>query len=70
MGVVFHYLDQDLKVRSLLAGIRRVKGHHTGENIAEAIIPMLQIIISSNQIEYFIRDNNRRNDTVIRAILA
>jgi hypothetical protein len=40
VGVVFHYLDQDLKVRSLLAGMRRVKGAHSGENIAEAVIPL------------------------------
>jgi hypothetical protein len=38
IGVVFHYLDENLKVRSLLAGMRRVKGAHSGENIAEAVI--------------------------------
>lgn len=70
VGVVFHYLDQDLKVRSLLAGVRRVKGHHSGENIAEAVIPVLQTMISSDQIGYFIGDNDGRNDTAIRAILA
>jgi hypothetical protein len=70
VGVVFHYLDQDLKVRSLLAGIRRIKGYHTGENIAEVIIPVLQTIISSDRIGYFVGDNNTRIDTAIRAILA
>jgi hypothetical protein len=70
MGVVFHFLDKDLKVRNLLAGIRRIKGPHSGENIAEIIIPILKAIVSSNRIKYFIGDNNSRNDTVIRALLA
>ena len=70
MGVIFYYLDQDLKVRSLLAGIRCVKEYYTGENIAEVIIPVLQIMISSDRIEYFVRDNNGYIDTAIRIILA
>jgi tetratricopeptide (TPR) repeat protein len=45
VGVVFHFLDKDLKVRSLLAGIRRVKGTHSGENIAEAVIPILEQMV-------------------------
>jgi hypothetical protein len=41
MGVVFYFLDKDLKVRSLLADIQRVKGAHSGENITEAVIPII-----------------------------
>ena len=41
MGIIFHYLDQDLKVRNLLANVRHVKKHHTGENITKAIILIL-----------------------------
>ena len=57
-------------MRSLLAGIRRIKGYYIGENITEVIIPILQTMISSDRIGYFIRDNNGRNDIVICAILA
>jgi hypothetical protein len=70
VGVVFHYLDQDLKVRSLLAGMRRVKGAHSGENIAEAVIPIIKEMISIKQLGYFVADNATTNDTAIRAILA
>jgi hypothetical protein len=69
-GVVFHYLDKDLKVRNLLAGIRRVKGAHSGENIAEAIIPILKQMISKERLGFFIGDNAGINDTAIRIILA
>jgi hypothetical protein len=39
--VVFHYLSDDLEVYNLLTGIRRIEGSHSGENIAEAIIPVI-----------------------------
>ena len=70
MGVVFHYLDQNLKVRSLLAGMRRIKGAYSGENIAEAIIPIIEEMISKERLGFFIGDNATTNNTAIRAILA
>jgi hypothetical protein len=70
MGVVFYFLDKDLKVRSLLAGMKRIKGSYTGENIAEVVIPIIEAMISSNQLGFFIGDNAASNDTAIRAILA
>jgi hypothetical protein len=70
VGVVFHFLDKDLKVRSLLAGMKRVKGAHTGENIAEAVIPIIDMMISSDQLGFFVGDNAGTNGTAIRAILA
>jgi hypothetical protein len=69
VGVVFHYLDNGLKVRSLLAGMRRVKGSHSGENIAEAVITVIKTIGIKNQLSFFIGDNATTNNTVIRAIL-
>jgi hypothetical protein len=42
VGVIFHYLDKNLKVCSLLVGMKRLKGAHTGENIAEVVIPILK----------------------------
>jgi hypothetical protein len=70
VGVVFHFLNQDLKVRSLLAGVRRVKGSHSGENIAEAIIFIFKEMISIERLGFFISDNVSPNNTAIRAILA
>jgi hypothetical protein len=39
--VVAHFLDKDLKNRSLLIGIRRVRGSYSGENITKVIILVL-----------------------------
>lgn len=70
MGVVFHYLDRDLKVRSLLASIRRIKGTHSSKNMAEAIIPILQEMEVIMRLGFFIGDNIGTNNTAIRTILS
>src|SRR5271156_2269045 len=41
VGIVAHWLDEDLKKQDILIGIRRLKGSHSGENIVEVIIPVL-----------------------------
>jgi len=67
--VIFHYLNQDWKVRSLLIRIKRVKGSQTGENITKAVLPIIEGIISSKQLGFFIADNAPVNDVAIRLIL-
>jgi hypothetical protein len=69
VGVVVHYLDKDLINRSYLIGMRRINGAHTGENIAEAVMPVLVEMGILSKLGYFIADNDGRNDTCIRAIL-
>ena len=49
--------------------MRRWKGAHSGENIAEAIAPVLLEMGIMPKLGYFIADNDARNDTCIRAIL-
>jgi hypothetical protein len=69
IGVVVHYLDKDFVNRSYLIALRRLKGAHSGENIAEAIAPVLLEMGIMPKLGYFIADNDARNDTCIRAIL-
>jgi hypothetical protein len=70
VGVVFYFLDKDLKVQRLLAGMKRVRGAHTGENIAETVIPIIKEMISVNRLGFFMGDNASENSTEIRAIIA
>jgi hypothetical protein len=69
VGVVFHFLDKDLKVRSLLVGMKRIKELYINENIIKVVISIIKTIISSNQLGFFIGDNIISNNTAIRAIL-
>jgi hypothetical protein len=51
--------------------MKRIKGSHTGENIAEVVIPNIRAMgITQSQLGFFIADNAGPNDTAIRAILA
>jgi hypothetical protein len=69
VGIVAHWLDEDLKKQDTLIGLRRVRGSHTGENIAEAVIPLLQMYDLGPKLGYFVGDNIGSNDTGIRCIL-
>jgi hypothetical protein len=42
IGIIPHWLDEDLKKQDLLMGLRRIKGSHSGEDIAEAVLPVLK----------------------------
>ena len=66
MGVIFHYLNMDLKVDSMLVRIRRLEGAHTGENINEVVIPITKATGVTDHFGFFIRDNAGPNDTAIR----
>ena len=56
-------------MRSLLAGIRRIKGSYNSENIAKAVIFILKEMINIERLGFFISDNATPNNTIIQAIL-
>ena len=64
-SIIVHYLDKSLKVQSILIGMRRVHGAHSGENIAEAMILVLQDFDIAPRLGYYIGDNHGANDTEI-----
>lgn len=68
VAVIAHFLDKDLKNRSLLIGMRRVRGSHSGENTAEAIIPVLVEMGVVSKLGFFIADNATVNDVTISLI--
>jgi hypothetical protein len=67
--VVAHYLDLNLRNRSVLLSLREIEGTHTGENLAEAIVPVLEEYDLADRLGFFIADNASNNDTCIRYIL-
>jgi hypothetical protein len=46
-----------------------VKGSYSGENIAEAVIPIIIVLGIKDQLGFFIGDNIGLNNTTIRVIL-
>jgi hypothetical protein len=68
-GVVAHYLTADFKARATLIGLKRVMGTHSGENITEAVLKVIQEYGIAHRIGCFQADNAGNNDTCIEAIL-
>jgi hypothetical protein len=69
-GVVAHFAGQDARNHSVLVGLKRMKGAHSGENIAEVAIPVLQEYGITAKLGVFVADNAESNDVAIRHILA
>ena len=68
VNIVIYYLDKNLKVQSILIGMRRVYGAYSGENITKAIIPILQDFNIAPRLGYYISDSYGANDTYLREI--
>lgn len=67
--MVFHYIDENYCAKSVLVALPRLNGAHTGENLAEVIVKVLKDYDISDNIGYFIADNNSTNDKAIRLII-
>ena len=69
VGVFGHYVSSKYKVETTLLGLRRLKGPHSGENIAEAIVAVVKTYEIIGKIGYFVLDNAGSNDTCVSAIV-
>jgi hypothetical protein len=69
LGVVAHYRDNNHVVQARLIGLRRLRGVHSGENIAETILTLLNEYEITSRISFFTADNAESNDKAINLIL-
>jgi hypothetical protein len=52
-AVVAHYLNQSLQVKSLLLGLKEIKGSHLSENLAASYLPVIEDFeLKKNRIFY------------------
>ena len=65
LGVVSHYLDQEMKARSVAIVLKTVDGVHSGENIAPVMISVIDEFEIGSKLGYFVTDNAGNNDTCI-----
>ncbi len=70
ISVVGHYMNSQYKVETVLLGLRRLRGPHSGENITEAILQVIREYgLTGNHIGWFMLDNVSSNNTCIAEIL-
>jgi hypothetical protein len=66
LGVTAHYLDASLRPRTVLLGLRDTRGSHSGENIAEEVLRVINDYGISENVQYFMSDNASANDRAIK----
>ncbi|TKA67460.1 hypothetical protein B0A49_09354 [Cryomyces minteri] len=65
LGVVAHFLDENHKQQTALLGLPRLRGSHSGVNIAETLATIIQKYDISFKLGYFQMDNASNNNTCI-----
>jgi hypothetical protein len=70
VAIVGHYMGSRYKVETALLGLHRLIGHHSGENIAGAVVDVIRKYgLTSDQVGWFVLDNASSNDTCVKEIL-
>ncbi|KAM0708104.1 hypothetical protein Q7P35_004753 [Cladosporium inversicolor] len=69
LGVVVHYISDDLKLHNVVLAMRDTLGSHTGANISDNLFDVLKDYqISSSQIAHFAADNASNNDKALELL--
>lgn len=68
LGIVGHYTNSKGKNITLLLGLRRLIGSHSGANMAEPVIQVIQEYELADKIGYFVLDNATNNDTCLEEV--
>lgn len=69
LGIVAHYLDISGSLQTRLLGLRRIRGHHGGENLAPAITEVAEEFGLTECLGYLQSDNVESNDKCVAAVL-
>lgn len=70
VGVVGHFMSSQYKVETVLLGLRRLRGTHSGENIADVVLEVIRKYeLTGDRIGWFVLDNATSNDTCVAEIL-
>ena len=67
LGIVGHWIDGGA-VQTALFGMKRLRGAHTGENMAEAVVSIIEEYSLQSKFGYFMLDNASTNDVCVRQL--
>ena len=68
LGITAHYLDERLRVKTVLLGLKPMYGAHSGVAIAEELLTTMREFKISDRVGYFIADNASNNDTALQEV--
>jgi len=68
LGIIAHFPDPSGRRMNPVIGLRLLEGSHTGANMAEVILEVLQHYGVAEHIGYCVADNASNNDTLVKAL--
>ena len=68
LGVNAHFSDEVGSLQQVLLGLKKIEGAHTGENMAEAVLKVVNEYGIEDRLGYFMMDNASANDTLVSEI--
>lgn len=68
LGVLAHYVDEHLKLKTVMLGLKNLWGHHTGENMKHQLLDVIREYKISNSLGFFMADSANTNDAAIRLL--
>ena len=63
LGIISYFIDCNFKACTILLGLKRLIGSHSGENIAQLLIEVVKIYKLAKVLRFYILDNVGDNDT-------
>ena len=68
LGIVVHYLDSNYQRYAVVLGLRDTLGSHTGANMADHLLSVINDFQIGHQIAFFIADNASNNDKALAVL--
>ena len=68
LGIVCYFIDRNFKARTVILGLKRLIGPHSGENIAYLLIETLKVYKLAHRLGFCVLDNARDNDTSLYTV--
>lgn len=65
LGIVAHWVDENNEVREVLIALPDLKGEHSGLNIAETALKVIEDYDIGSKVGFYMLDNAKNNDTGI-----
>ncbi|KAG6995755.1 hypothetical protein G7Y79_00042g078600 [Physcia stellaris] len=67
-GIVSHFVNEDMQQQTLLLALKKVQKTHSGENLTQIVLQTLDDYEIRNNLSYFVMDNAKNNDTMLKTI--
>ena len=65
LGLVAHFIAENGELRHPVLALKQLKEEHSGENLAQLVIEVVQDYEIPLKLGYFMMDNARNNDTLM-----